>query len=508
MADVLDQCERAERNFDVDPVHDLRVALRRCRSLADGLISLDPSPEWKKMKRAGRKLFRSLGELRDVQVMMEWVDHLSPAPAPPATGAGSLSADPGLPHDPTAVAFLNLLRRHEQDHKLTAQAALHAFDRKQWRQWGRSLPARASRFRPGNPLFLHLALERWTQARELHRHAMRNRSQVSFHELRIGVKRFRYIVENFLPAQHEAWGKDLKQIQDVLGEVHDLDVLWAMAERVHVFPDPGSRQAWRNSIAESRRKRLDLYHEKMVGPDSLWIRWRAGLPQGSEVRQIATRRLKTWARGLDPDFPHSEHVARLALELYDGLHQSGAIRTNGHANDKPSRSNGAAGHDLRASLELAAWLHDVGKAEGSKSHHKKSADLILANGAPLGWDVEEIRRAALVARFHAGPLPTRRHKRLRDMLPADQNAVMELAAVLRLANALDISHDAHVKKLQIRPQTAAHSLMHPSPIVVAAEGYSPHSRTAQAAAAERHWLETMLHRPVLIRAMGHSSSTS
>ena len=59
---------------------------------------------------------------------------------------------------------------------------------------------RAARIRQGSALFKHLALERWTEARELHNRALRNRSQVAFHSLRIGIKRFRYIVENFLPS--------------------------------------------------------------------------------------------------------------------------------------------------------------------------------------------------------------------------------------------------------------------------------------------------------------------
>jgi CHAD domain-containing protein len=509
MAHVLEQCDRAEHNFDVDPVHDLRVALRRCRSLADGLIALDPFPEWKEMKKAGRKLFRSLGELRDVQVMMEWVEHLSPAPHSVNTGT-DLAALPFQPvplRDPVAAALQEAFHRHEQEHKLTARAALDAFDRKQWQKWTHSLPARAARFRPGNPLFLHLALERWTAARDLHRRALRHRSQISFHELRIGVKRFRYIVENFLPAQHEAWGRELKQIQDQLGEVHDLDVLWAAAERLHVFPDAPSRLAWRQLISDARKKRLDAYHERMVGPDSLWMRWRAGLPQGRVIRDIATRRLKVWARGLDPDFAHSEHVAKLALELFDGLCQTGLLtlgpaNANGElANNRRLHAKPVGSHNVRAILELATLLHDVGKAKAGKSHHKKSADLILANGAPLGWDLDEIRRAALVARFHAGGLPTKRHKRLRDLLPAEQTAVIELAAVLRLANAFDVSHDAHIRQLQVRIEGAAPTPATASHIVVSAEGYSPHTQTAQAAAAERHWLETVLHRPIMVRAM-------
>ena len=115
--------------------------------------------------------------------------------------------------------------------------ALAEFDRKQWQRWSRSLPRRMARFRPGSLVFRHLALERWTEAHRLHRQALRSGSPAAFHRLRIGIKRFRYIVENFLPDQHAAWSDDLKHMQDVLGEIHDLDVLWPTAVRANVFPD-------------------------------------------------------------------------------------------------------------------------------------------------------------------------------------------------------------------------------------------------------------------------------
>ncbi len=45
--------------------------------MADGFLSVDPDPAWKQMKRLAKPLFSSLGELRDTQVMMEWVAKLS-----------------------------------------------------------------------------------------------------------------------------------------------------------------------------------------------------------------------------------------------------------------------------------------------------------------------------------------------------------------------------------------------------------------------------------------------
>jgi CHAD domain-containing protein/HD superfamily phosphodiesterase len=492
--------------------------------MADGLIAMDSDPGWKAMKKAGKRLFQRLGDLRDVQIMMEWIEKLHPAEvrvlnevpngssAMLHTSEDSESAE-GVDRekesrDPVAVALLEILRQRESDQKREARAALEEFDRKQWRQWSKSLPLRAARVRPGSAMFKHLALERWTAARDLHNRAMRNRSQVAFHTLRIGIKRFRYIVENFLPEEHKAWSRDLKSMQDVLGEVHDLDVLWATALSCHVFPAsplPGddSRQRWHARILEERNKRLDRYREKMAGPTSLWQIWRAGLPQGEQIQVIATRRMMFWAKALDPDFAHSERVAKLALELYDGLVSIGLLAlTNGD------------GSGARASIHLAALLHDVGKSKGNKGHHKVSLELIKAHGTPLGWKSEDMQRAGLLARFHAGALPTRSHKALRDLLPGEQKLVIQLAAILRLANALDIEHDGRIRRIQIENPNRAKRMngflrkpaIHLAPneaLVIAAEGYTSNSLTAQAVAAERHLLETVLHRAVVVKAMKH-----
>jgi CHAD domain-containing protein/HD superfamily phosphodiesterase len=524
MLRVLDECENVSADFSADPVHDLRVALRRCRSLADGMIAMDPDPSWKAMKKAGKQLFQRLGNLRDVQIMMEWIEKLEGevrdsvekqlpiASTAQADGLGTAPEDaPGVSNqgrDPAAQALMHILKARESDHKNEARRALEEFDRKQWRQWSRSLPHRAARIRPGSAVFKHLALERFTTARELHVRAMRNRSQVALHTLRIGIKRFRYIVENFLPEEHGAWSDDLKHMQDLLGEVHDLDVLWATANSCHVFPGEASRKAWHAKIIEERTRRINEYREKTIGPESLWNIWRAGLPQGKEIQEIASRRMKVWAKALDPDFAHSERVARLSLQLYDGLTATGLLRTAGVA----SSADGDVAN-LRLSLNAAALLHDVGMAKGKKGHHKESLELIKKHGTPLGWKEEDMRRAALVARFHTGALPSRAHKALRDLLPEEQRNVIRLSALLRLANALDSSHDGHIRSVKIenavdqpRSKNRTNGFLRKAPalakneaIVILAEGYLAGTPTAQSVAAERYLLETVLRRPVIVR---------
>lgn len=506
---MLEECDNAAADFKPAPVHDLRVSLRRCRSLADGIMAMDPDPDWKSMKKAGKKLFQSLGALRDVQIMMEWIERLDPAPverkpaqpqvAPEAENA-TAESEPAEPHaDPAAHALLHILRSRELEHKRQACAALEEFDRKRWRHWSHTLPQRAARIRPGSSVFKHLALERWTTARELHARAMRTRSQIALHTLRIGIKRFRYIVENFLPEEHKLWGNDLKHMQDLLGEVHDLDVLWTTFE-AHVFPDESARHAWRGRIADERTKRVEEYRARTTGKQSLWNIWRAGLPHGKQIQEIATRRMKLWAKALDPDFAHSERVARFALELYDGLDSAGLL--------VKSRIDDGSRTDSRDSLYLAALLHDVGKAKANKRHHKHSFELIKAHGTPLGWKAETIQRAALVARFHCGALPTRNHRCLQDLLSDELRMVIRLSAILRLANALDAVHDGNVRHIRIEnaePARRRNGFLHkPEPLpkdqalVIGAEGYTDGSATAQAVAAERYLLETVLRRPVIV----------
>jgi CHAD domain-containing protein/HD superfamily phosphodiesterase len=513
MLRLLEECGRVAEGFAADPVHDLRVALRRCRSMADGLLAMDPDPEWKAVKKAGKRLFQRLGDLRDTQVMMEWIEKLAPPtsnvarallPAMPASetssgidGAEDHSNEPG---DTVAQTLLQILHHREDEQKHEAQDALEEFDRKQWKQWAKSLPQRAARFRPGSALFKHLALERWTEAYRLHNLAMRHRSQTALHSTRIGIKRFRYIVENFLPVEHEAWSRDLKEMQDLLGEVHDLDVFWATAVSCKVFPNLESRHLWREKIVAERNQRIGRYRQKMSGPAALWELWRAALPQGRQVQALAMRRMKLWAGVLDPDFAHSERIATLALQLHDGLAKAGLLGS-------------ADGVDARPSLQAAALLHDVGKSQGKKGHHKASLELIRSHGTPLGWKPEDIQRAAVVARFHCGALPRKSHKALRDLLPNEQKTTIQLAAILRLANAFDIAHDGHIRKVRVEAEAAsphrvnglrhrpASSLGRNEALVIAAEGYSASSSTAQAIAAERHLLETVLRRPVVVKAM-------
>jgi CHAD domain-containing protein len=460
MGRTLEECDHAASDFAKDPVHDLRVALRRCRSMADGLMALDPCKDWKRMKKAGRQLFRALGELRDAQVMNDWIDDLSPV-------ADSVSKI--LAADATA-------REHAS--KQAAQLELSRFDRKRWSRWSESLPKRAERIPLGGPIFLHMALERWTEARELQSRVLRHPSNAGWHSLRIGIKKFRYTVENFLPQLHEQWVDDLKDLQDYLGEVHDLDVLWETALRIGAFPDPELHQKWQLKIREERERRIQKYREKMVGPNSLWKVWRKQLPHGQEIEDAAYERFRLWGAFLDPDPRHSQRVCRHALQLYDGLLSHGLVRSDRE-------------YDLRSVLRLAATLHEVGRSKGATKHHKRGSRLIRQISAPLGYAARDLQLASIVARYHRGALPSTAQKSFAHLSAAQQKRTLLLSGILRLADSLEASRNGSVRRLSVS-RTDSH-------LLVTVAGYDPGSPAGAQVAVARHILETLYGLPLIVR---------
>jgi CHAD domain-containing protein len=79
---TLKELETVRASADADAVHDLRVAIRHCRSIASVMEEVDKDPAWREMRKAGRKLFRGLGALRDAHVMQEWLQKLAQAGDP------------------------------------------------------------------------------------------------------------------------------------------------------------------------------------------------------------------------------------------------------------------------------------------------------------------------------------------------------------------------------------------------------------------------------------------
>ncbi len=458
MEQVVVEAEKARDGFKADPVHDLRVAIRRCRSMAEGFGTIDADPAWKKMRRAAKPLFAALGELRDIQVQMEWVEKL------------------GEESDPVRARLMTHFQTREQELKTAAATALDAFDIAQWQQWTAELDQRSQLLPPEGPVFQVMALERWRNARQLQTAALRSRGKLALHSLRIGIKKFRYIVENFLPERYDDWHKDLKKSQDILGEVHDMDVLGETARTLHVFENMQQRQQWAEKLRDERQRRVNSYRAKMVGTRTPWQEWRAGLPHGEALQAAVLKTFETWAQFRDPEIAHTRRVLATSQAILERV---------GDAN---LRYEGVSFSDL---LGVAVLTHEVG--HGSKrKHHKQTVHMLQRLEVPPGWRPIHLTITGMIARYHRGALPAESQK-MYSALPADAKPVVNLlGGIIRFADALDRGRNGSAAKVKITKSDSA--------LVVQASGYDPASNGAEKIAGARHLLESATGLPILVKA--------
>lgn len=458
MEQVVAQAEKTRDGFEADPVHDLRVAIRRCRSMAEGFGNIDADPLWKKMRRAAKPLFSALGDLRDIQVQMEWVEKL------------------GAESDPVRTRLLDHFQEREQELKTAASNALQAFDVAQWQQWTAELDQRSRLLTLGGPVFQVMALERWRNARRLQAAALRSRGKLALHALRIGIKKFRYIVENFLPDLYDNWHKDLKKSQDLLGEVHDLDVLGDTARTLHVFEDMQQRQRWTATLRRERQHRVDAYRTKMTGRGAPWQQWRAGLPDGEALHAAVLKTFETWSQFRDPDVAHTRRVLAMSKAIFERV------------GDATARYESVSFGDL---LAVAVLTHEVGHGKKRK-HHKQTVHILRRLDVPPGWQPIHLTLTGLIARYHRGALPSGSQK-MYAALPAEAKRVVNLlGGVIRFADALDRGRNGSVAKIKVRKSESA--------LQVEASGYQPNSKAAEQIAAARHLLESVIGIPILVQS--------
>src|SRR5262249_45802115 len=142
-------------------------------------------------------------------------------------------------------------------------------------------------------------VERLDEARQLHVRAIREQKPDAWHALRIGIKKFRYTVECLLPDRYALWSADLKRLQDILGEIHDLDVLSALLREKAENEAPDLHSEWQRRLERERDKCLDQYSELALGKANIWSTWTEALPQGQRAQAASLARIRVTARGAE-----------------------------------------------------------------------------------------------------------------------------------------------------------------------------------------------------------------
>jgi CHAD domain-containing protein len=227
---------------DEEAVHDLRVALRRTRTVLEVGRSVLGRFYADEVRRTLRELQSASGALRDEEVLLELLTSLRVV-------------------EPEVRAWIDARRRRERrlrsalrrkvregelDRSRRLLAALVAF---------RIKPARDRRLTK----FARRAVEDARRAVDRRRGAALGDAE-ALHDLRIAYKRLRYTVEMFasvLPSDLAALAQPASRHQGRLGQLHDADVAIASVRAARGLPDP-ARQALLAELTRVRRDREEI----------------------------------------------------------------------------------------------------------------------------------------------------------------------------------------------------------------------------------------------------------
>jgi exopolyphosphatase / guanosine-5'-triphosphate,3'-diphosphate pyrophosphatase len=142
--------------------------------------------------------------------------------------------------------------------------------------------------------------------------------------------------------------------------------------------------------------------------------------------------VRLFARKCRANERHCEHVANLALQIFDGVKNRYRLP--------------AFGRDV---LQAAALLHDIGYLISHSKHHKHTYHLIMHGDLPA-FAPHEVELIANVARYHRRAFPKKSHPNLAHIPRDDRLLIGRLSGILRIADGLDRTHSSSVTAIKTR----------------------------------------------------------
>jgi exopolyphosphatase/guanosine-5'-triphosphate,3'-diphosphate pyrophosphatase len=147
---------------------------------------------------------------------------------------------------------------------------------------------------------------------------------------------------------------------------------------------------------------------------------------------------RSFARRLQKDQTHAEHVRELSILLFDQLQPLHHL---------PAQS--------RVLLEAGALMHDTGHMISHRGHHKHGEYLVL-NGDIPGLSGRDRAIVATLVRYHnRKSQPAGHHVAYSSLNNNDKRIARRLSAILRIAEALDHSHRQRVMQVRASFQHGA-----------------------------------------------------
>jgi CHAD domain-containing protein len=466
------EMEGAKTEKNSEHIHQLRVASRRLRAALPICAPCVPEKRYRRWVDEIQDITRALSEARDADVQLEFLKKYQKKAA---KYQGQDKRPPGADQPPIGDGIEYLLGIYRKKRSALQKQVLSAIIRMEKRRTiddirdaatGYLTAARRIRPRPAmyalpslaaddvsRRLGTLLSYEPWLQYPE---------AISEHHAMRIAAKKLRYTMEFYAPMYRYGLRKPLfriKKVQEMLGTIHDCDIWIDTVPRI-LLKERAEHHSLRSSeprnpqiisdlkyfLCDREKKRKVLFFQllqywKNLERTRIWDEIRTALltdikkpfrplpdpfPENlrDSVHQIALR----YPDGQD----HARHVTDLALELFDSLQP--LHRMNQRA---------------RFLLECAGLLHDIGWTPGGKGHRRKGARMIFSF-EQLPLDIIERGIIGLVALCHRGKCRLE-SQGYYTLLPADDRMVVSmLAALMRIADGLDATHQGIIQSLRCR----------------------------------------------------------
>jgi CHAD domain-containing protein/predicted phosphodiesterase len=265
---VLAQLDGVRADEDSEAVHDMRVATRRLRA---ALVAAEPfygRKRYRTMARSVRDLARALGQVRDADVLLAYLRERYMAVA--------TDERVGLEGLIDAIAADRATARDDLDPVLDAWAEdgklAQAFLQSAAKVKARGGKAKA---RDQVALVAARALDRDVDQFMDHAELLDDEggSAEAFHDLRIAGKKLRYTIELFAPVLDDSADDllaGLKSLQELLGEIHDRDVLIDLLawERARALERQLHSLEFATFNPGTRDERLQAARHILAAPDS------------------------------------------------------------------------------------------------------------------------------------------------------------------------------------------------------------------------------------------------
>lgn len=262
-------------------------------------------------------------------------------------------------------------------------------------------------------------------------------------------------IESYMPLEMVSIGGDVRFAANHLieeWEVNDLtylpvDALGELIRRMANLTDDEIAQRFGLSYQEAETvvPALMCYHQlarqfeqKLIGVsdtnlrDGLLQSMAIGDPWSEDYRRQAIRSATLLCQRFDVDERHARHVAELSAKIFADLQEEHQLEPK-----------------MNLLLFLAAMLYDVGSYVSNRSAHKHSM-YIIRNSELFGLSRKDVLLVSLVARYHRRSSPQPQHEGYTTLDRRERVAVAKLAAILRLAIALDDSRSQRINDIRCR----------------------------------------------------------